>query len=66
MTIRGINQELAAAIVEYRDRRGDYFSLDDIQKVGIIFIIILCRNVIHIKNYISSFYNDLLYLFSSK
>ncbi|KAL1123887.1 hypothetical protein AAG570_001657 [Ranatra chinensis] len=34
MTVRGINQELAAAIVEYRDRRGDFFSLDDLLKVG--------------------------------
>ncbi|KAK9511243.1 hypothetical protein O3M35_005837 [Rhynocoris fuscipes] len=33
MTIRGINQELAASIVDYRQRRGDFFTLDDLLKV---------------------------------
>jgi len=33
MAIRGINQELAASIVEYRERRGDFFTLDDLLKV---------------------------------
>lgn len=33
MTVRGINQELAAAIVDYRQRRGDFFTLDDLLKV---------------------------------
>lgn len=33
MTIRGLGQELAAAIVSYRDRRGDFFSIGDLLKV---------------------------------
>uniref|UniRef100_A0A0A9WGQ5 Endonuclease/exonuclease/phosphatase family domain-containing protein 1 n=2 Tax=Lygus hesperus TaxID=30085 RepID=A0A0A9WGQ5_LYGHE len=33
MGVRGISQELAAAIIHYRDRRGDFFTLDDLLKV---------------------------------
>ncbi|XP_014253452.1 endonuclease/exonuclease/phosphatase family domain-containing protein 1-like isoform X1 [Cimex lectularius] len=33
MGIRGINQELAASIIDYRERRGDFFTLDDLLKV---------------------------------
>ncbi|XP_014272434.1 endonuclease/exonuclease/phosphatase family domain-containing protein 1 isoform X1 [Halyomorpha halys] len=33
MTIRGLGQELAAAIVHYRERRGDFFNISDILKV---------------------------------
>lgn len=33
MTVRGINQELAAAIVDYRQRRGDFFAVEDLLKV---------------------------------
>ncbi|BES97918.1 endonuclease exonuclease phosphatase family domain containing 1 [Nesidiocoris tenuis] len=33
MSVRGISQELAAAIIDYRDRRGDFFTLEDLLKV---------------------------------
>lgn len=33
MAVRGINQELAANIVDYRERRGPYSNLEDLLKV---------------------------------
>lgn len=33
MSVRGINQELAANIVDHRERRGPYLNFDDLLKV---------------------------------
>lgn len=35
MSVPGINQALAARIVNYRDKKGTYKSVDDLKRVGI-------------------------------
>lgn len=53
MTVPGINQALAARIVNYRDKKGHYKSVDDLKRVGISF-----KRLGAVKMYLTTYETD--------
>ena len=50
MAVRGIDQELAANIVDYRERKGPFHALEDLLKVkNKEFYFIIKKCIVHIK-----------------
>lgn len=53
MTVPGINQALAARIVNYRDKKGMYKSVDDLKRVGISY-----KRLGAVKMYLTTYETD--------